>query len=55
MGYNTSFEGNFLLNKELDESTFLFLQQLNKTRRMKRNVDAQYGIDGEFYVFEAGD
>lgn len=49
MGYTTDFEGTFKLNKRLDTETHMFLNKLNETRRMKRNVTG-YGIDGEFFV-----
>jgi len=44
------FTGFFKLNKRLDEATFLFLKDLSSTRRMSRNVDAAFGVEGEFYV-----
>lgn len=50
MGYTTTFQGKFSLNKELDDVTFNFLKKLNNTRRMARKVDAKYGVEGEFYV-----
>lgn len=54
MGYTTEFEGCFSLNKELDDVTFDFLKKLNETRRMARNVNAKYGVEGEFYVDGGG-
>ena len=50
MGYTTDFEGEFTLNKKLDKETHEFLNKLNDTRRMKRKLDAKYGVDGEFFV-----
>lgn len=50
MGYTTDFIGQFDLNKELDIKTYTFLTKLNDTRRMARNLDAKYGVEGEFYV-----
>lgn len=50
MGYTTDFNGQFTLNKKLDDETYDLLIGLNETRRMKRNVDPKYGCDGEFYV-----
>ena len=50
MGYTTEFQGKFKLNKRLDEKTHEFLVNLSSTRRMSRNVDDIYGIEGEFYV-----
>jgi hypothetical protein len=54
MGYTTEFEGSFTLNKPLDDETRTFLVKLNETRRMKRKVDSQYGIEGELYVYGSG-
>lgn len=55
MGYTTTFIGSFELNKNLDYKTQIFLEKLNETRRMKRNLPEKYGIDGEFYVFGGGE
>lgn len=55
MGYTTDFEGRFKLNKPLDDETFTFLQKLATTRRMKRNLGSEYGVEGEFYVDGSGD
>lgn len=49
MGYNTDFRGKFELNKKLDDYTFDFLKDLNTTRRTKRNIGPEFGIEGEFY------
>lgn len=54
MGYTTDFEGRFKLNKPLDDETFMFLQKLATTRRMKRNLGPEYGVEGEFYVDGGG-
>lgn len=55
MGYTTDFEGRFDLNRTLDPVTFLFLKQLNVTRRMKRRgLAPEYGVDGEFFVGGGG-
>jgi len=54
MGYTTDFEGTFKLNKPLDDETYTFLCKFNETRRMKRNLPPQFGIDGEFYVDGGG-
>lgn len=55
MGYTTDFEGEFELNKKLDDETFKLLKGLNKTRRMARTgLDKKYGIEGEFYIPEDG-
>ena len=50
MGYTTEFKGQFNLNKQLDPETKDFLTRLAHTRRMKRNVDPKYGVEGEFYA-----
>lgn len=50
MGTHTDFFGSFEINKQLDVDTLTLLQKLNDTRRMKRKLDAKFGIDGEFYV-----
>lgn len=54
MGYSTYFEGQFKLNNKLDDKTYEFLQALGSTRRMKRDVDPKYGVEGEFYVEGGG-
>lgn len=54
MGYTTEFEGQFDLNKKLDDETYEFLNKLATTRRMARSVDAKYGVEGEFYVSGGG-
>lgn len=54
MGYTTDFNGEFKLNKPLDKKTLDFLNKFNRTRRMRRNVDAKYGVEGEFYVDGTG-
>lgn len=54
MGYTTDFSGRFELNKPLSEKMYNYLKLFNQTRRMKRNVDAAFGIEGEFFVFGAG-
>ncbi|MED1738161.1 hypothetical protein P4U97_01250 [Bacillus swezeyi] len=55
MGYDTTFQGQFRLNKTLDSETFTFLKKLRDTRRVKRKVDESiYGIEGEFYVDGTG-
>jgi hypothetical protein len=54
MGYTTEFNGKFNLNKKLDKETHEFLTKLASTRRMKRKLPPEYGIEGEFYVDGAG-
>lgn len=54
MGYTTTFDGRFELNKELDNETHELLLGLANTRRMKRDVDESYGVEGEFYIEGVG-
>lgn len=54
MGYTTDFEGRFELNKELTPKMAKFLTLFNETRRMGRQTDEAFGIDGEFFVFGKG-
>lgn len=54
MGYTTDFSGRFQLNKTLDETTKIFLKKFAETRRMKRTLPPEYGVDGEFYVGGGG-
>lgn len=55
MGYSTDFSGRFQLDKPLQPKIKQFLQKLGETRRMKRNVEEAFGIEGEFFVFGTGD
>jgi hypothetical protein len=53
MGYTTDFEGEFKIDRPVDEETYDLLVGLNATRRMVRDekvVGAQYGVEGEFYI-----
>ena len=54
MGYTTDFSGRFDLNKELSPKMKQYLTLFNETRRMKRNTDEVFGVQGEFYVFGGG-
>ena len=54
MGYTTDFIGKFDLNKELSPKMKQYLTLFNETRRMKRNTDEVFGVQGEFYVFGGG-
>jgi hypothetical protein len=54
MGYTTDFQGKFDFNKPLSDKMFNFLKLFNETRRMKRNVEEVFGVEGEFYVFGGG-
>lgn len=69
MGYDTSFTGNFTLDRPLEEIHRKYLQAFSETRRMKRDtlkvillpdplrkaVGYPVGIDGEFFVGGLGD
>lgn len=50
MGYTTDFSGEFKLNKPLDAKLKAFLEKFATTRRVARNLPAEYGIEGEFFV-----
>ena len=54
MGYTTDFSGRFELNKELSPKMEQYLKLFNETRRMERNTDEVFGVQGEFYVFGGG-
>lgn len=54
MGYTTEFEGRFTTDRPLDDNTLELLVGLNNTRRMKRRVGPEYGVEGEFYIEGAG-
>jgi len=55
MGYHTDLHGSFELNKPVDDATYALLHGLATTRRMKRKLGPEYGIDGEFYVGSTND
>ncbi len=50
MGYTTEFTGKFKFNKKLDNETYTFLKKLSETRRMKRKLGPEFGVEGEFFV-----
>jgi len=54
MGYTTDFSGRFELNKELTPKMAQYLKMFNETRRMGRNTDEVFGVQGEFFVFGGG-
>jgi len=49
MGYTTEFYGRLRLNKPVNDETKWILDNLNQTRRMKRNAGPEFGVEGEFY------
>ncbi len=55
MGYTTEFSGRFELNKQLTPKMAQYLKLFNETRRMGRNTDEVFGVQGEFFVFGGGD
>jgi hypothetical protein len=55
MGYTTDFSGRFELNKQLSPKMAQYLKLFNETRRMQRNTDEVFGVQGEFFVFGGGD
>lgn len=50
MGYTTDFRGKLAFDKPLTVKDKNYLEKFARTRRMARNVDAKYGVEGEFYV-----
>jgi hypothetical protein len=54
MGYTTDFIGTFNLNKQLTPKMAKYLKLFNETRRMGRNTDEVFGVQGEFFVFGGG-
>lgn len=54
MGYSTDFSGKFNLNKQLSDKMTHYLTLFNETRRMNRNTDEVFGVQGEFFVFGSG-
>lgn len=54
MGYTTDFAGEFKLNRQLDTETANYLRKFAETRRMKRKLPLEYGVEGEFYVDGTG-
>lgn len=54
MGYHTDFRGQIKSNKPFTPKMKAYLQRFNETRRMKREQDDGFGIEGEFYVDGAG-
>jgi hypothetical protein len=50
MGYTTDFIGSFAFDKPLAKEDKEFLTKLSNSRRMARDTDPKYGVEGEFYV-----
>lgn len=69
MGYTTTFEGHFTLDRKLAPAHAAYLRAFNGTRRMRRdsnialgfadpvriNAALPIGVDGGYYVGSAGD
>lgn len=53
MGYNTWFDGSIEVKGATREQIAL-LKGLHATRRMKRKLPDEYGVEGEFYVSGSG-
>lgn len=53
MGYYTSFDGSIEVTA-IDEKAEKLMEGLARTRRMKRKLPDEYGIEGEFYVDGGG-
>ena len=52
MGYTTEFEGFFTITPPLEGAPAALLRGLCNTRRMARDADSKYGVEGEYYVEE---
>ncbi|KAG0589371.1 hypothetical protein KC19_1G016700 [Ceratodon purpureus] len=50
MGYTTTFTGCFTITPPLEGAPKALLNGLCNTRRMAREMDPMYGIEGEYYV-----
>lgn len=50
MGYTTDLYGTLKFNRQLTVGEKNYLEKFSDTRRMARNVDNKYGVEGEFYV-----
>jgi len=55
MGYTTSFYKNFSVTPTLTPVDRTFLTKFAETRRMKRKLGPEFGVDGEFFVDGKGD
>lgn len=54
MGYTTEFVGSYKIEPPLNDTDRTFLINLASTRRMKRNLGPEFGVDGEFFVDGGG-
>ena len=55
MGYTTEFSGEFISDKPFSDKMKKFLALFSETRRLGRNVEEAFGVDGEFFVFGIGE
>lgn len=54
MGYTTEFQGKLTISPPLPAPLVKYINQMAETRRMKRNLPAHFGVEGEFYVEGTG-
>lgn len=54
VGYQTTFEGRAKLIGEIPDGMIDFVNVLSHTRRMKRNVNKKFGLEGEYYTHGGG-
>lgn len=50
MGYTTDFQGHLDITPAMPRPLVEYLNLLAGTRRMKRNLPAHFGVDGEFFA-----
>jgi len=50
VGYTTDFRGSIRISPPLLPSLVTYVNTLNGTRRVKRNLPEHFGVDGEFFV-----
>jgi hypothetical protein len=55
MGYTTDFNGAFKVTPKLNDKDSEYLTKFARSRRMKRNLPPEFGVEGEFYVGAADD
>lgn len=54
MGYTTEFQGHIEIHPPLPAPLVAYINKMNDTRRVKRNLPPEFGIDGEFFVGAPG-
>ncbi|GAG15119.1 unnamed protein product [marine sediment metagenome] len=50
MGYTTDFAGSFKIEPTMEPEDIEYLKNFSGTRRMKRKMGPEYGVEGEFFV-----